>query len=124
MYWTDWETHGVCQQFYGPVTGEERLAALTAMLDDRRLASARYIVIDFSGVVGVTMTYAEMETLASLMNGTLASVNPKVLLVYVIAGDEAQAHFQRVLDVAPLDHVRQVCSTLDDARAWLAEHAG
>ncbi|MFO1415053.1 MAG: hypothetical protein U1F10_14335 [Burkholderiales bacterium] len=122
MYWTDFEPHGVLQHFYGDVSGEERLAGLTVLLDDRRTALARYVIIDFTGAAGIAMSYSQMETLVSLMNSTLASVNPDVLLVYVLEGEAAQAHFQRVLDVAPIRHVGHVGRTLDEARDWIAGH--
>lgn len=120
MHTTEWEANGIRQHFHGPVTGAERLAALSAMLDDPRIASARYIVIDFTGMTGIALTEAETETLLALLNGTLAHVNPGVLLVYVVNSGVAQAYLRDVLRVGPLEHMRRVCHTLAEARGFIA----
>lgn len=120
MHSIEWEAQGVWQHFQGPVTGAERLAGLSSMLDDPRIARARYIVIDFTGVTGIEVTESEAETLLALLNSTLAHANPRVLLVYVASGEVAQAYLARVLRIGPLDHMRCVCATLADARVWIA----
>lgn len=120
MHNTEWEAQGVRQHFHGPVTGAERLAGLNAMLDDARIARARYIIIDFTGMTGIEIAESEAETLLALMNSTLGHANPNVLLVYVISGEVANAYLHRVLRIGPLEHMRRVCDTLPEARAWIA----
>lgn len=120
MHTTEWEAEGLRQHFHGPVTGTERLSGLSAMLDDPRIARARYLIIDFTGMTGIEVTESEAETLLALMNSTLAYANPRVLLVYVADGEVAQGYLTRVLRIGPLDHMRCVCETLSEARAWIA----
>lgn len=124
MYTTVWEGNGVWQHFYGSVTGQERLSGLSAMLDDAQIVEARYIIIDFTGMTDIAIAESEMETLLVLMNTTLASANPDVVLVYVVNGRPAQAYLQRTLQIGPLRNMQRVCHTLAEARGWIASQRG
>jgi hypothetical protein len=114
-----WEPpHGVVKRHFGHVTGNDVLAANTKIEADPRFDSLRYVINDFLGGTGVSVSSAELEEIAAI-DRAAAIINPKIRLAMVATLPEivaaANVYASDTLTVYPTC----VFCSMADARAWL-----
>lgn len=114
-----WEPpRGVVKRHFGHVTGNDVLAANTKTEADPRFDSLRYVINDFLGCTGVSVSSAELEEIAAI-DRAAALINPNISLAMVAVLPEivaaANAYANDTLTIYP---TRVFCS-MADARAWL-----
>jgi hypothetical protein len=114
-----WESpQGVVKRHFGHLTGNDVQTANTKIEADPRFDSLRYVINDFLGCTGVTVSSPEIEEIAAI-DRSAAIINPNIsiailaILPEVIAAANAYAN-----DTLTIYPTRVFCS-MTDARAWL-----
>jgi len=114
-----WESpQGVVKRHFGHLTGNDVQAAITKIEADPRFDSLRYVINDFLGCTGVTVSTPEIEEIAAI-DRSAAIINPNISIAMVATLSEviaaANAYANDTLTVYP---TRVFCS-MASARAWL-----
>lgn len=118
-YQTEREAHGIHQKFWGDLLPPELFDSLKAIPETPDFPSLRYIIKDYREVntfdIGVKTL---LEGLA--LNMHWKHINPHIV-VAVVTTDPEVIDVCRTALTYPFDaYPRQVFSTLEDARAWIA----
>lgn len=114
-----WEPpQGVVKRHFGHLTGKDVLAANIKIEADPRFDSLRYVINDFLGCTGVSISAPEIEEIAAI-DSSAAIINPNIRIAMVATLPEvivaANAYANDALTIYPT----RVFYSMADARAWL-----
>ena len=113
-----WEPRGVYKRFYGHVTGDELMEAVTQVEGDPRFDDLRFVINDFLEISGFAVTEDNVLMVSAIDNAASTS-NPNIIIAIVAADLQIQA-LARLYAVAPLTvYPTEIFLTIHDARAWI-----
>ena len=100
-YEVTWEPRGVIKRFSALVTDNEMIQSVVDTEKDARFDELRYVINDFLGITGISMTKDSVEEI---------SVHPEIIAL-------ANAYANSLLNAYPI----KIFPTLVEARSWLGQ---
>ncbi|NTV72159.1 MAG: hypothetical protein HGA71_18715 [Azonexaceae bacterium] len=114
-----WEPpQGVVKRYFGHVTGNDVLVANTQIEADPRFDTLRYVINDFLGCTGVSISPAELEEIAAI-DRSAATINPHIRIAMLTSHPEIIAAANAYANDTLTIYLTRVFSSMADARAWL-----
>jgi hypothetical protein len=111
-----WEARGVYKRFEGFVAVQDYLRSQESVLGDRRCDDIRYIINDFLGVEGYSVTSDDAEYSAVITRGASLS-NPRIRIAYVTTDTKIILLIKLVSKLSSFE--LKIFSTLAAAREWV-----
>jgi len=115
-----WEPRGVIKLYSALVTDNEMIQSVVDTEKDARFDELRYVINDFLGITGISMTKDSVEEISVRDRGA-ACTNPNIRIAVVATHPEIIA-----LTIAyansPLNaYPTKIFATLAEARSWLGQ---
>jgi len=119
-YEVTWEPRGVIKRFSALVTDNEMIQSVVDTEKDARFDELRYVINDFLGITGISMTKDSVEEISVRDRGA-AYTNPNIRIAVVATHPEiialANAYANSPLNAYPT----KIFPTLVEARSWLGQ---
>ncbi|MBS1132336.1 MAG: hypothetical protein H6R16_3338 [Proteobacteria bacterium] len=118
-YKISWDSpQGVVKRYFDQVTGAEVLAANTKVESDSRFDHLRYVINDFLGCTGLTVSLPEIEEIAAI-DYSAALINPNIRIAMVATLPEVVAAANAYANDPLTTYTARVFTTMAEARTWL-----
>lgn len=122
-YRTVWEDHGIRWEFYGEVTGTEIDSANSEFLRDPRRETARYQIIDASGVTGTDWNARDAHVIAA-RDFNANRMTRHLKLAFVVSDPDFSALVDEYVKISRDLETSWQFARFDDvpsARDWIAD---
>lgn len=114
-----WESpQSVVKRHFGHLTNDDVLAANIEIEADPRFDSLRYVINDFLGCSGATVSAPEVEEVCAI-DRSAAITNPKIKIAMVATCPEIVAAANAYASHGLTLYQTRVFCCMADARAWL-----
>jgi hypothetical protein len=114
-----WESRGAYKRFYGHVNDEEMMQSLTKIESDPRFDDLRYVINDFLGIEGFSVSEDSVHMMSALDNAAATS-NPNIRIA-IVATDLRLHALAKLYIFSPLNvYPTDIFLNIDDAKAWIS----
>jgi hypothetical protein len=115
-----WEVRGVIKRFFGHVTDHDMLQSVLDIESDSRFDDLRYVINDFSGITGSSISIPTIEDISIADSGAARS-NPSIRVAVVTTSPEIRRMAEHYANSPMNAYETRIFATEAEARNWLHE---
>jgi hypothetical protein len=113
-----WKPRGVIKRFFGLLTDHDMLQSVLDTESDRRFDDLRYVINDFTGITGSSVTMPTIEDISVADSGAARS-NPGIRIAVVTSDPGIEALTNHYANSPLNTYETRIFPSLEAAQDWL-----